>query len=257
MALDLRIGALVQAYWYTYLMRHARISVVIPAHNEAIDLPKTLESLLCQIVLPAEVIVVDNASTDETARVAKTFQKAFAQNNTKYHILSEPILGVARARNTGFFAAKYPIIASTDADTCVSADWIQQIQRHFFITKDIAVGGDIFWKDSSVLLTLASHMRWFRFYFWITKHLFKFQSFATANCAVQKKVFCKTGGFDTTIVSSNNLDDFEFSYRLRKFGLVGYDSKIVVYSSRRYNSLWQAIHITMQRWKRIFRILKS
>ncbi len=61
-----------------------RLSVVIPAHNEAAYLPATLASLQRQQVPGGfEVVVVDNASTDNTAEVAErlgvTRNRAYAQ----------------------------------------------------------------------------------------------------------------------------------------------------------------------------------
>ena len=53
------------------------ISVVIPAYNEEILLPLTLKGLFVQQKMPDEVIVVNNASTDKTEQVAKSFIQKF------------------------------------------------------------------------------------------------------------------------------------------------------------------------------------
>ena len=53
-----------------------KISVIIPAYNEEQYLGKTLEAVLAQDYPDFEVIVVDNASTDGTAKIARSFQKA-------------------------------------------------------------------------------------------------------------------------------------------------------------------------------------
>jgi glycosyltransferase involved in cell wall biosynthesis len=53
-----------------------KVSFVVPAHNEEAGLPRTLAAIQAEIAragCPAEVIVVDNASTDGTARVAARF----------------------------------------------------------------------------------------------------------------------------------------------------------------------------------------
>jgi glycosyltransferase involved in cell wall biosynthesis len=96
-----------------------RFSVVVPAHNEADGLAATLEALAAQDVDAAyEVLVVDNASTDATATIARAYG---------VQVVAEPRRGVCRARQTGVDAARGEIIASTDADTVVPRDWLRRL----------------------------------------------------------------------------------------------------------------------------------
>ena len=48
-------------------------SIIIPARNEANNLPQLLNSLRKQSIVPHEIIVVDDDSTDETARIARDY----------------------------------------------------------------------------------------------------------------------------------------------------------------------------------------
>lgn len=98
------------------------ISVVIPAYNEEKRIEACLQSIFHQTQLPYEVIVVDNNSTDKTAELA---QKMGAR------IITEKQQGITFARNAGFSAATGDVIARTDADTIVSHDWIERINKHF------------------------------------------------------------------------------------------------------------------------------
>lgn len=96
-----------------------RFSVVVPAHNEADLLAATLEALAAQDVGAAyEVLVVDNASTDATAEVARSYGA---------RVVPEPRRGVCRARQTGVDAARGEIVASTDADTVPPPDWLRRL----------------------------------------------------------------------------------------------------------------------------------
>ena len=100
-----------------------RFSVVVPAHNEADTLPAALASLAAQrCPAPYEVIVVDNASTDATASVAA---------NAGATVVTEPQLGVCRARQAGVAAARGEIVVSTDADTTLPPDWLARIDATF------------------------------------------------------------------------------------------------------------------------------
>lgn len=103
--------------------KHPAISIVIPAHNEELFLPLCLSSIRMQdFYQPYEVIVVDNASTDQTARIARRFGA---------RVIAEPILGLSRACQTGFAHARAPIIARTDADTIVPRHWLAHVYEAF------------------------------------------------------------------------------------------------------------------------------
>lgn len=99
------------------------ISVIIPAYNEAKFLPRCLESIKAQINAPAyEVIVVDNASEDNTAAIAKRYGA---------RVVYEPERGVAHARQAGLKAARGSIIVSTDADSFYTPLWLKRIGDFF------------------------------------------------------------------------------------------------------------------------------
>ncbi len=113
------------------MSKNIQISVIIPAYNEADFLPRCLKSLNAQIDAPNfEVIVVDNASTDETATVAKEYGA---------RVIYEPTQGVVHAREDGLRAAKGNIIVSTDADSFFRPTWLAYIGT-FFDTHEGASG---------------------------------------------------------------------------------------------------------------------
>ena len=88
-------------------------SIVIPAFNEEALLPGTLSSVrdcMDAVELVGEVIVVDNNSTDETARVARDHSA---------RVVFEPKNQISRARNRGARAAQGRFLIFVDADTQV------------------------------------------------------------------------------------------------------------------------------------------
>lgn len=87
------------------------ISLIIPAHNEAQYLPYTLRSVLIamQQVEPAlELIVVDDASTDETAKIA-------AESGAT--VVPVSLRHIAAVRNAGSHVARGELLVFLDADT--------------------------------------------------------------------------------------------------------------------------------------------
>lgn len=100
----------------------SRLSVVVPALDEAATIVRCLERLVAQETI-GEVIVVDNGSTDGTPEVVRRF----AADCAKVALVVEPRRGIAAARNTGFDSARGEFIARTDADTLVAPDWAATI----------------------------------------------------------------------------------------------------------------------------------
>lgn len=91
------------------------VSVVIPVKNDADALRRCLDALNRQSRLPDEIVVVNNASTDDTADVADAAgARAFWQ--------AEP--GIPAASTMGYDAARYDIICRLDADSIPAPDWI-------------------------------------------------------------------------------------------------------------------------------------
>lgn len=98
------------------------LSVIIPAWNEAEFLPGTLEALesaLSQVAIRAEIIVVDNASTDDTAAVAEA-------RGAK--VVTEPERKIARVRNAGAEVAFRRWLLFLDADTQVTSEHLMAVQ---------------------------------------------------------------------------------------------------------------------------------
>ncbi len=96
----------------------ASLSVVIPAYNEAARLGNTLQAVvdyLCQNSPEAEIIVVDDGSTDDTAAIAR---EIFNQNDgLRRSVISyKSNLGKGRAVRLGLLAARGDVALFSDAD---------------------------------------------------------------------------------------------------------------------------------------------
>ncbi len=85
------------------------ISVIIPAYNHAVELPKTLEALFAQDYTDIEIIVVNDGSTDNTDEVIQPYL-----DSVRY--IQQPNGGAPSARNNGFRHSKGEYVVFCDAD---------------------------------------------------------------------------------------------------------------------------------------------
>jgi cellulose synthase/poly-beta-1,6-N-acetylglucosamine synthase-like glycosyltransferase len=91
-----------------------RVSVVIPAYNEADVIVATLRSLRCSSLTPWEVIVVDDGSSDQTGDLAQGELKSLARGMLLRHSRNR---GKAAALNTAIEACCGDLVLTLDADT--------------------------------------------------------------------------------------------------------------------------------------------
>ena len=91
------------------------VSVIVPAYNCARFLPESLDSVVAQTRAPMEVIVVDDGSTDDTARVLASY-------GDRIFVVTTPHAGYAEARNAGLRRARGDWIAFHDADDVALPD---------------------------------------------------------------------------------------------------------------------------------------
>ena len=202
-------------------------SVIIPAYNEELLLAQTIESLKqsildSKLIKSAEIIVVDNCSTDRTAKIAR---------NLEVTVIEEPIRQIARARNTGAKHANGDVLFFVDADTTISVE-------HLNNASDLILGKKAF--GGGALIQFDDHKDKFflgvlipSFWNWISK---------TFNMAAGSFLFCKKddfeeiNGFPETMYAGEEL---EFVRKLKKLNRKSdqkfriLDSPPVITSSRK------------------------
>lgn len=91
------------------------VSVVVPARDDAVHLARCLRLLAAQTRPPDEVVVVDNASSDSTAEVARA---------AGARVVPEPVRGIPPAAATGYDAARGDVVVRCDADSVPGPEWI-------------------------------------------------------------------------------------------------------------------------------------
>jgi len=104
------------------------VSVVVPVRDDAVALETCLELLARQSVDPLEIVVVDNASSDESAQVAR---RAGAR------VVVEERVGIPAAAAAGYDAARGEIIVRLDADSRPRPDWLERATERFAANPDL------------------------------------------------------------------------------------------------------------------------
>jgi glycosyltransferase involved in cell wall biosynthesis len=94
------------------MFRTPLVSVIVPAHNAAPFIARTIASLRAQTFTDFEAIVVDDGSTDDTANVAR----AAMAGDPRLRLVRQANARVAAARNRGLAQARGRYVANLDAD---------------------------------------------------------------------------------------------------------------------------------------------
>ena len=113
-----------------------KISIVIPAHNEEAFLEKTLQSLVEQTLLPENIIIVDDQSSDGTAAIASDFAKKHPfitlvkTNSSEAHLPGSKVIN-AFHKGLDLLENDFDIICKFDADLIFPKDYLETIQNIF------------------------------------------------------------------------------------------------------------------------------
>lgn len=124
-----------------YIRIMIRLSLVIPTHNRAASLLALLGDVVRQEADPAlwECVVVDNASTDDTAAQFA----AFAAQHPEFglRMVCEPEPGVSHARNRGLREARAAIVAWVDDDERIDSRFVASYLDFFDAHPEATVAG--------------------------------------------------------------------------------------------------------------------
>jgi len=203
-------------------------TVVIPARNEAAFLPLTLRALERQSLAPHEVIVVDHASHDGTAEVARAWGARVVGCQGR---------GVARARQVGLEAARTAWIATTDADSLPTPDWLARLARAASSPAGtggrVALYGPMRFCGVSRPLSLASQVGYGTFL--RACELAGRPNLAGANMAYSRAAALLAGGYPEV----DAYEDVLLGQALTRLGAVGYvPGALVETSARRLEGGW-------------------
>lgn len=123
-----------------------KILIIIPAHNEAEYIDKTLDSLLNQTVLADEIIVVDDHSTDETSKIVNQYTK----KNTSLKLVHkkssdshQPGSKIIKAFQYGYQhkTIDYDVVCKFDADLIFPENYLEEMSKAFMTDAKLGIFG--------------------------------------------------------------------------------------------------------------------
>lgn len=204
------------------------LTVIVCAHNEARYLRTCLHSLLAQTRPPDELLVINNASTDETSAVAAQIPGV--------RVVDEPRKGLVVARERGRREAAGDILVYVDADCRAPLMWLERVERRF--ARDAA------------LIAMSGPYRYYDWDWWgrtlirlydftlapatqvLVKYILRLGTvFYGGNFAVRREALEAIGGFDTSIEFHG--EDTNLGRRLFAIGKVGLFMDCFNYTSAR------------------------
>jgi glycosyltransferase involved in cell wall biosynthesis len=180
-----------------------RASVIVPARDAAATLPQTLAAIVAQrLEGEFEIIVVDDASTDDTGRIAAAAGATVLRNSTP--------LGPGRSRNLGVAAAAGPALAFTDADCTPAPGWlaagVRALDHAGLVQGRVEPDPEVEFGPFDRTLWATSESGLFR----------------SANLFVCRDVFDRVGGFDDGLLALAGAhfgEDVVFGWRARRAGV--------------------------------------
>ncbi|WP_311195890.1 glycosyltransferase [Antarcticibacterium sp. 1MA-6-2] len=187
------------------------VSVIICAKNEAENLKKLVPSVLNQKYFDFEVILINDASTDETLDLMEQFQEKDPRIKIVNVQNNEAFWGKKKyALTLGIKKSKNPYLLFTDADCLPESDlWIENMASHFEKEKSIILGYGGYQKDKTSLLnklvrfeTLFTALQYFSYAKWGIPYMG-----VGRNLAYTSTEFYNQNGFATHLHVKSGDDD--------------------------------------------------
>ena len=236
-----------------------KVSVVVPTRNRSALLSRTLRSVLRQQQVELEVIVINEASTDDTAALLATLGDARVRV-----IHHDRARGVSAARNRGAAEAHGEWLAFVDDDDLWAPDkLVRQIQAAQASGRDWAYAGSVNIGDRGQVVYGRPPLPPEE----VVAALPRYNAIpgGGSNVVVRRTTWMEVGPFDTRL---RNTEDWEMWIRLAKHGppawvcspLVGYrvhnsNSSLDIAEIVRGTKLIEGVHRTTADWGRLHRWL--
>jgi glucosyl-dolichyl phosphate glucuronosyltransferase len=206
------------------------VAVVVCTRDRASWLGACLDSLRAQSADPTrfEVVVVDNASRDDTAEVVRS---------AGVRLEREDVVGLSRARNRGLAVTDAPVVAFIDDDGRARPGWVAGLLDAFATSPSAAVAGGpiaLRWGAGRPRWLTADLEPWYSGLDLgpVARPLDASETLYGANFAVRRDVALSVGGFDTRLGragrSLRSGEESDLIARMRAHGEIRYTPAAVV-----------------------------
>lgn len=198
-----------------------KVSLIVPAYNEAKFIGKMLTSLQSQTYKSVEIIVVDNASTDSTAAIAAQFTP---------HVVREDTKGYGFAVNRGSAMATGDLIAFCDADSLYPPNWVADMVIVFRDHPEaVAVYGSAITHDAGWFMNKINGIIYTQFL--VISRRLGLDNTSGFNFMIQKSAFDRVGGYDVAYQKMS--PDIMLGKKLHQIGAIIFAPKIRIAASFR------------------------
>jgi glycosyltransferase involved in cell wall biosynthesis len=189
-------------------MSQPAISIIIPVYNDAEGLELTVGSLLAHTDPDAEIILVDNNSTDRTPEIAADYA---ADHDHITLVFEREIQSSYAARNTGIEQATGEILVFLDADQRVTDGWLTALVGCLDTADYVAPNIELDAGENPTLIGQYNKTTGFPIEDFLTYH-----RYAPTSClAVRRELIDDVGEFDDRLISGG---DLEFGNRVDRAG---------------------------------------
>ena len=217
--------------------RRMTVTVLIPAFNEQGWIGETLRSVRAQTRQPDEVIVVDDASSDRTAEVARHYGARVLRSPGRR--------SKAGAQNFGLNEVRTDAVVMLDADTLLHPEAVEHLLADLEAGNDATTGAVLpqadrgFWSRGR----LIEYALAIRLYKRIQRFLGSLVVISGCVAAFRTSALRDLGGFEERTIT----EDLDVTWRLHFLGYrVGYATKAIGYPAE--PPTWKLFKAQMRRW---------
>lgn len=174
------------------------ISVIVPTYNRAHQLPRTLDSILCQSCSPKEIIVVDDGSTDETLAL-------MTSEYPEIVFIQQQNTGVSSARNVGIKRASGDWIAFLDSDDEWLPEKLEIQMKALYENPEIKIchTNEIWIRNGKRVNPKKKHEK---FGGWIFQKCLPLCCISPSSVIIHKSIFKEIGLFDYSLPVCEDYD---------------------------------------------------
>ncbi len=210
-----------------------QVSIIIPTYNRVKDLDACLDSIINQILLPKEIMIVDDSDNDEIENLIEQREKEFKEKNMFLrYIRNEKEKSLTISRNTGVENTTGDIILFLDSDVILDEDYINEILKVYEEQKN-ALGVQGYITNSYTLSRIINNIRKLLFLDYFEKNkcrilpsteptypntidnIISCEWISGSNQSYKKEIF-EEFKFDEILKKYSFKEDMDFSYRIFK-----------------------------------------